>query len=613
MGEASADAQVVGPGPFNNLELVQIYVDGNGHHNKDAERQRIESNRALVDSGAASILDLSAPPSALAEFDRSLDLMKQQKSKEAAKSLQKAIKTYPKFVSAHVNLGIAYLDLNDPEHARSEFETATKLDEKFARSFLNLGVLLMNQKDFADAVSQLEKGAALRPNDVKMLAALARAQNGDHQYQRALETVQRVHALDHKEVADIHYIGAAAAMGMKDFETMQHELTVFVGEDPVNPLAPSARSNLEILARNKRAGNVEAAVGLQDAGDTAGQQPTSFPNSERLHLQLGELADEPQAGDCNGCDSADAAVDPDDEKEGAPVAPTVSRSHGTHSPYTIRASVDEVAQFFSVSEHGHLVDGLQLSDVRILDNGRPPAKVLQFVPQSKLPLRLAVLVDTSNSVKGRFKFEKEAASRLIEKVMKNNGDLGFVIGFSTEINVTQDFTTDPQQLSTGLEKLVSGGGTRLFDAVSFACRKLAEEPERERVARVLVVLTDGEDNSSQRRLKQAIEEAEVSGVTIYTVSTKEGNGGKTDADQVLEEMAERSGGKALFPGDIALLRKTLEKLGDLISSRYLIAYSPAGFIPNGSYRTVAISATKDGKRLRVQARKGYNARLEASR
>ena len=611
MGGAPAFAQA-GPGPLNNLDLVQIYVDGQGHRNKEAEKQRIESNRALVDSGAASILDLSAPSDALGQFDRALALMKQQKSNEAAKYLRKAIAKYPKFVSAHVNLGVAYLDLNDAENAKSEFETAAQLDDKFARSFLNLGVLLMNRKDFAGAESQLEKAGALRPKDVKILAALVRAQNGNHHYQRALETVQQVHALDHKEYADVHYVGAGAALALKDFDAMHHELSVFVSEDPVNPLAPSARNNLEILAQNKNA-QVEGSVVLPDPGTSGAiPQPTTFPNSERLNLQLRELGADGEGGTCDECSAADDAGESTNAgNDGAPAAPAVTRSNLARSPWTIRATVDEVAQFFSVSQHGRMVNGLELSDIRIRDNGVPPAKILQFVPQSKLPLRLALLVDTSSSVKGRLKFEKDAADGLIRKVMKNGSDLGLVVGFSTEINVTQDFTSDPQQLSAGLEKLVSGGGTRLFDAVSFACRKLADDPEKERVARVLVVLTDGEDNSSLRRLRQTIEDAERSGVTIYSVSTKHGSAAKTDADHVLEALAERTGGDAMFPGDAAFLAKAFGKLGDLISSRYLIAYNPASFIPDGGFRTIRITAEKDGKRLRVRARKGYYARLEA--
>jgi hypothetical protein len=76
-------------------------------------------------------------------------------------------------------------------------------------------------------------------------------------------------------------------------------------------------------------------------------------------------------------------------------------------------------------------------------------------------------------------------------------------------------------------------------------------------------------------------------------------------------LAERSGGDAMFPGDTITLGSTLDKLGDLIRSRYMIAYKPAGFVPNGSYRTIRISAEKDSKRLQVHARKGYYARLEA--
>src|ERR1700746_2663322 len=82
---------------FQNLDLVQIYVNAEGQHAKDAERERIASNKGLVDSGAASILDLSASQGAVEEFDRALALMKAQSSKEAIKHLQKAIKVYPKF------------------------------------------------------------------------------------------------------------------------------------------------------------------------------------------------------------------------------------------------------------------------------------------------------------------------------------------------------------------------------------------------------------------------------------------------------------------------------------------------------------------------------------
>jgi Ca-activated chloride channel family protein len=129
----------------------------------------------------------------------------------------------------------------------------------------------------------------------------------------------------------------------------------------------------------------------------------------------------------------------------------------------------------------------------------------------------------------------------VQKALSNPSDSGFIAGFAVEPTVTQDFTSDLGELGRGIDKLTEGGGSALFDAVSFPCRKLADYPESERVAKVLVVLSDAEDNSSHSSLKQSIQTAERTGVTIYTVSTREGNGPKTDADKTLEALAERSG------------------------------------------------------------------------
>jgi Ca-activated chloride channel homolog len=600
-------------GPWSALDSMQIYMDQQGRLAKEAARQRAKDHKELVDSGMVSVLDLDAPNDAVDEFNRSISLLKEQNAKEAIKHLQKAISAYPKFVSARVNLGIAYLDQSDTAHAKSEFEAAEKLDDKFPRSFVNLGMLALSQKDFAGAEAQLEQAAGLRPKDPKILTALAQAQNGNHHYLRAVETAQRVHAVEHKEMADVHYLAAIAALALNDFHTMQHELNVFLSEDPTHPLAPNARKNLEILAQNQNPTTQSAGAGgpLEPAME-ASAPPQTFPNSENLKAQLNALGDESKGGSCGECQKPDEENPPAEGGRDTVVADAASGFFsGAGARWTIRTVVDEVAQYFAVSSHGKMVGDLALSDIRIQDDKKAPTKVLQFTPQSKLPLRLALLVDTSSSVEGRFSFEKRAASKFVEKMLNSASDLGFTAGFAREITVTQDFTAKPEDLGAGIEKLTNGGGTRLFDAVSFACWKLAAYPETERVARVLVILSDGEDNSSRRRLKQAIEDAESTGVTIYTVSTREGSGPKTDADKVLEVLAERSGGEAIFPDDISALGRALNKLHDLIRSRYLVAYKPADFVPNGSYRTIRIIAEKNGQRLQVHARKGYYARIEA--
>ncbi|HVM93198.1 MAG TPA: VWA domain-containing protein [Terriglobales bacterium] len=136
-------------------------------------------------------------------------------------------------------------------------------------------------------------------------------------------------------------------------------------------------------------------------------------------------------------------------------------------------------------------------------------------------------------------------------------------------------------------------------------------PDADRVANVLVVLSDGEDNSSHTSLKQAIQVEERTGVTVYSISTREDIGDKTDADKVLEVLAERSGGEAMFPHDAPGLSASFNKLRNVIRSRYFIAYKPAGFIPDGRYRSIHVTAVKDGQQLNVRTRQGYYARFES--
>jgi Ca-activated chloride channel homolog len=605
---------------FEQIDFAQLYMDTQNREIRNNAEQRAQRQH-MVDSGVVSALDLDAPDKAVEEFNRASSLLKEQHSKQAITHLQKALASYPKFVLAHNALGLAYLDQQD-ERAKGEFEAAAKLDDKFPGSFLNLGLLALSVNDFAAADSNLEKAAALSPNDTKILSALAFAQNGDHQYQKTLQTTQRVHALEHQGMGNVHYIAAAAAMALNDSESMQHELNLFLSEDPNNPLAPIARKNLDILLERKSApSQPPGAASLQPAGQ-APQPLTTSPNTERLRSELSAVAGERESGTCETCSTpTEPNANPARAIGGGnsnaplslPISAPTSATGGVSGVWTIRQVVDETALFFSVSSHGQMRNDLDTSDLQIIDDGKPPEKILQFVPQSKLPLRLGLLVDTSGSVRERLSFEKRAAARFLQKVLDSSADLGFVAGFSSEITVTQDFTAGPAELERGLEKLTSGGGTSLFDAVAFGCWKLAAYPERGRVARVLVILSDGEDNSSHRSLKQVIEDAETMGVTVYTISTREdaGFGAKTDADKILEVLAERSGGDAMFPGDMLTLHKSLDKLQELIRSRYLVVYRATDFVPNGKYRPVHITVEKNGKRLQVHARKGYYARLEA--
>jgi Ca-activated chloride channel family protein len=567
----------------------------------------------LTDSGVVSLLDLQAPDSAVKQYKQGTSALKSQDTKEAIRCFQKAVKLYPDFVSAHNALGVAYMDQQDPR-ARAEFETAVKLDDKFAGPLLNLGLLALAANDFAMADSNLEKAAALEPDDPRVLGVLAFAQNGNHRYAESMQTVRRVHALGHRGFANIHYIGAAAAMALHDVTGAESQLKTFVTEDPTNPLSPIARQRLEALASgNLPAEQAGSSLGIEEIPGTYTVKRVTFPNSQYLQAQLRSVANDPDTDECDSCDAAPdpAPTAPHPDLAGMAIPNTQSTSW--RQLFTIHQVVDETALFFSVSHHGRSVNDLSISDIKVQDGNKAPDKILQFIPQSKLPLRLGLLIDASDSVRDRVVFEKRAAEKFIDKVLTSDSDLAFVGGFQSEVSVSQDFTRDSAKLVQGVENLTSGGdGTAIFDAVFFACWKLSAYPDQGRTAKVLVVLTDGQDNSSHRSLKQAIAEAEAAGVTVYTLSTAEKLDDESDANQILKTLAERTGGEAIFPGSLSALDYNLNRLPQAIRSRYLVAYRPADFKPDGKFRRIRVTADKGGEHLRVQVRKGYYARLALS-
>jgi VWFA-related protein len=583
---------------FGRLDFAQKMLE---QQSKKPNAKEIARRKELVDSGVVSALDLFAPSKAVNEFNEGTALAHGRQSQEAIRHLEKAVKIYPSFVSAHDYLGMVYIDADQPAKAKLEFETAVKLDDKFSSSWLNLGRLALSQSDPAAAQSYIEKAATLRPSDPAVLTTLAYAQLNNYEYADAILTVTKVHALSHPQAGNAHYISALAAVSLNQTPIAKSEFAQFLVEDPNNPLADNARYNIDVLTKNERA----VAAAKQQQASLPGENPA---NSERLHAQLAAADADPGEITCPECN---ARVTVASASPAALSIPSTEPSVDADAQWRIRKVVDEVAVFFGITGGGRTINGLDLSEITVLDDNKPPQRVLQFTPQATLPLRIGLLIDTSGSVESRFTFEKRAAAKFLEQILSNSSDLGFVAGFADTVKVTQDFTDSYEDLSAGINALSNSGGTALFDAVSRACMKLASYPEHERVATVLVVLSDGEENASHNTLRQTIRDLEATGVTVYTISTKQAGTDKTEADKVLQMLAERSGGESFFPGDIQTLARSFDKLRDEIRSRYLIAYKPSDFEPNGKYRTIAITAEKDGKRLQVHARKGYHARAEA--
>ena len=292
---------------------------------------------------------------------------------------------------------------------------------------------------------------------------------------------------------------------------------------------------------------------------------------------------------------------------GAPTTADASKDNDDQPLTTIHRVVNEVNLVFTVTDkRGHFVKDLKQNDFKVLDDKKPPTQVVNFGSETNLPLRVGLLVDASNSIRDRFRFEQDAAIEFLNQIVRPKFDSAFVIGFDTTAEVTQDFTDSAERLARGVRMLRPGGGTALYDAVYFACRdKLMKSNETVATRRAIILLTDGEDNQSRVTREEAIEMAQRAEVVIYPISTNV-SGVKLKGDKVLERMADATGGRAFFPFKIEDVANAFSEIQDELRSQYLLAYKPADFQPDGSYRSIDIVA-ENHKNLKVRARKGYYA------
>jgi len=273
---------------------------------------------------------------------------------------------------------------------------------------------------------------------------------------------------------------------------------------------------------------------------------------------------------------------------------------------TIKVGVNEVNVIFTVTDkRNHFVKDLTQPDFKFIDDGKPVANVNSFRKETNLPLRVGLLIDASNSVRDRFKFEQESAIEFLNQIIRPKFDRAFVIGFDTTAEVTQDFTDDTDLLAKGVRMLRPGGGTAMYDAIFYACRdKLQKESAGTATRKAIILLSDGEDNQSRVTREEAVEMAQRAEVIIYTISTNT-SGLKLRGDKVLERFADATGGRAFFPFKISDVANAFSEIQDELRSQYAVSYIPADFRKDGHYRPIEIAA--DNKKYKVRARKGYYA------
>jgi VWFA-related protein len=322
---------------------------------------------------------------------------------------------------------------------------------------------------------------------------------------------------------------------------------------------------------------------------------------------------------------AQAAPSPDAAPQGLPGDPN-GNDDTSQSVATFRQNVNLVSLYFDVRDKKNLlIAHLTRDDCQVFED-KQPQKLKNFTAEVDQPLTLGILLDTSGSMQYVLPLEQEAGSEFLKRVLREK-DQAFLVSFDVDIDLLSDFTSNAGALARDIQKaqinIGTGGittgplptgtprGTLLYDAVVEAAKeKLAGETGR----KAMIVLTDGEDQGSQAKLKDAIEAAQKANAMVYVLLVADRNnfGGfysiGYSGDYVMHQLAEQTGGRLIDVGNNGKkLEAAFQQIEDELRTQYVASYTPTNDKTDGTYRKVDIQCRQRDEALKVQSRKGYYA------
>ncbi len=289
-----------------------------------------------------------------------------------------------------------------------------------------------------------------------------------------------------------------------------------------------------------------------------------------------------------------------------------------HDTQTLKVNVNLVNIYFSVRDKSGFVTGLKKDECTIYED-KTPQTIKRFTQEKNLPLTIGILLDTSGSMASVLPMAQDSGARFLKQVLTPK-DEAFLISFDINVDMLADYTNSAGELKRALNKASintgSGGGsvtgngtargTLLYDAVYLAAHeKLRQEAGR----KVLVLLTDGEDNGSQETLKTAAEAAQKANALIYVILISDngfGNFGTFGGGaSYMERLTSETGGRMINVGTNGRkLEDAFDQIQDELRTQYLVSYTPKNGEGDGKFRKLEYDC---GKGRKVQARKGYYA------
>ena len=276
---------------------------------------------------------------------------------------------------------------------------------------------------------------------------------------------------------------------------------------------------------------------------------------------------------------------------------------------SFRAGVDLVSLNVTVMEGTRYLTDLEQKDFKVFEDGMQ--QDVTFFNKTNLPIALALLLDTSASMDTKLPTAQEAAVGFAKRLRSQ--DLAEVVDFDNRVTVLQNFTSSSQELETAIRRTSAGGSTSLYNDVYIALKDLkkvvarnAEEIRRQ----AIVVLSDGEDTSSLLPFEEVLDLAKRSETAIYSIGLRdnESNAGSKlfkEAEFVLRQFSQQTGGRAFFPNQIAELNGIYGQISDELSSQYTVGYTSKNPRRDGAWRRVVVQTTRPGTATRTK--QGYFA------
>jgi len=274
--------------------------------------------------------------------------------------------------------------------------------------------------------------------------------------------------------------------------------------------------------------------------------------------------------------------------------------------YTLQRNVDEVVLNATVlDDHQHMVTTLAKDDFKVSEDG--VAQTITSFQHQDIPISLGILVDNSGSMRTKRQAVNASALDLVRA--SNPDDESFVVNFSDEAYIDQDFTANVNKLRDGLSHIDSKGGTALYDAIMASADYLTKNAKRSK--QVLLVITDGEDNASSTSLEETVRRIQdLQGPIVYSIGLLyDDTGGGREArraKRALEMLANETGGISFFPKNLAQVDEIAGEVAKDIREQYTIGYHSTKPVSQGGFRAIHVEAKAKGyNKLIVRTKTGY--------